>query len=63
LNFQAGVPCSGNKQLFEITNGEKLFFNGIACFMGFSEIVETVFFREKVKQVSKDKSRGYSESF
>ena len=49
----------GNKQLFEITNGEKLFFNGIACFMGFSEIVETVFFRENVKQVSNDKSRDW----
>mgnify|MGYP003322472364 FL=1 len=31
--------------------------------MGFSEIVETVFFRENVKQVSNDKSRGYFESY
>jgi len=57
------VPCSGNKQLFEITNGEKLFFDGIAGFMGFSEIVESVFFGENVKQVSNDKSRGYFESY
>ncbi len=52
----------GNKQLFEITNGEKLLFNGIVGFMGFSEILETVFFMENVKQVSNDKSMGYSES-
>ena len=35
----------GNKQLFEITNGAKLFFNAIACFMLRREIVETAFFR------------------
>ncbi len=52
-----------NKQLFELANGAKLFFNGKACFMGFSEIVETVFFRENLKQVSNDKSRGYFESY
>jgi len=63
LNFQAGEPCSGNKQLFEIANGEKLFLNGIACFMGFSGIVETFFFRDNVKQVSNYKSRGYFESY
>jgi len=53
----------GNKQLFEITNGEKLFFDGIACFMGFSEIVETVFFMENLKQGSNENSRGYFESY
>jgi len=53
----------GNKQLFEIINGEKLIFNGIACFMLLREIAETAFFRGTEKQVSNDKSRGYFESF
>jgi len=31
--------------------------------MDLRDIVETVFFRENVKQVSSDKSRGYFESY
>ena len=63
LEFSSRATLFGKKQLFEITYGEKLFFNGIAGFMGFSEIVESVFFGEDVKQVSNDKSRGYFESY
>jgi hypothetical protein len=53
----------GNKQLFEITNGEKLFFNGIACFMLLRKIGETAFFRGAEKQDSNENSRGYFESY
>jgi len=53
----------GKKQLFEITNGEKLFFNGIACFMLLRKIAETAFFRGNVKQGSNENSRGYFESY
>jgi|TARA_B100001964_G_scaffold9586_1_gene10196 hypothetical protein len=53
----------GNKQLFEITNGEKLFFNGIACFMLLREIAETAFFMGAEKQGSNENSSGYFESY
>jgi len=57
------MPCYENKHLFEIKNGEKLFFNGIACFMLLREIVETAFFRGAEKQGSNENSRGYFESY
>jgi len=52
-----------NKLLFEITNGEKLFFNGIAGFMLLREIAETAFFRGAEKQGFNENSRGYFESY
>jgi hypothetical protein len=39
------MSCSGNKQLFEITIGEKSFFIEFACFMLLREIAEAAFFR------------------
>ena len=63
MNFQAVVSFYGIKQFFEVMNGAKFFFNGIACFMLLREIVETVFFNENVKQFSHENSRGYFESY
>ena len=53
----------GYKELFEITNGEKLFLNGIACFMLLREIAETAFSGGAEKQGSNENSRGYFESY
>ena len=43
MNFQAVVSFYGIKQFFEVMNGAKFFFNGIACFMLLREIAETDF--------------------
>ena len=63
MNFQAVVSFYGIKQFFEVMNGAKYFFNGIACFMLLRKIAETTFFSGNVKQGSNENSGGYFESY